>query len=85
MAHVAVFEDGTQAEETARVLREQGYDADVATQGSESYGAATARFFLDGDTDFHARAMVMSADADATSFDNAVTRHYGRVIRGTTP
>lgn len=82
MEQMAVFEDGTQAQETARVLREQGYVADVVTEGTESYGNATRRF-LEGDASFRAVAAVVSPDADRESFDNAVTIHRGRVITGT--
>ncbi len=80
MNNVAVFEDGIQAEETARVLREQGYDASVAMEG-DAYGAV-ARRFVEGDMSFKPVAVVTS-NADGTSFDHAVQIHHGRVITGT--
>ncbi len=83
MTRVAVFEDGTHAVETARILHEQGYEAAVATEGTDSFGAAAKRFFAGDTQQFRTTAVVTSDDADEESFVNVVNVHYGRVITGT--
>lgn len=82
MTRLAIFEAETQAKEAARMLHELGFEADVIPAGSESYGEAIKRFFRGETHGFNGTTLMTSDDAEQESFDNAVTKQYGRVITG---
>lgn len=83
MRRVGIFEDEPQAQQAATMLREQGFQADVISATSESYGEGIKRFFRGETHGFNGTILVTSEDAGEEQFDNAVVKQYGRVITDT--
>jgi hypothetical protein len=79
--NIAAFENEPDAEATATVLRENGYDAQVVLKGGEEYEERMHDFFQGKPVAFEAHALVLS-DADDDIFMRNVQRHYGHIIRG---
>lgn len=78
---IAAFESEPDAEATATVLREQGYDSEVIVKDGESYDERVKRFFA-GDVVSSEPHAVLISNADSIPFMAAVQHHYGIVIKG---
>ena len=78
---MAAFESEPDAEATAIVLRENGFDAEVLKRGAEDYEERTRDFFQGRPHEFAEHAILVS-NADRDTFMRNVQRHYGTVIRG---
>jgi hypothetical protein len=77
----AVFENEPDAEATAIVLRNQGFDARVKLthQDGEKYGDRMRDFFSGREHPFQVHA-VLTSDAGGDEFAREVAAHHGHVI-----
>jgi hypothetical protein len=77
----AVFENEPDAEATAIVLRNQGFEAQVQlkNQDGEHYGDRMRDFFSGRGQPFEAHA-VLTSDAGNDAFAHEVVAHHGHVI-----
>jgi len=78
---VAAFENEPDAEATATMLAELGYDSEVIVKAGANYDERMRAFFAGKPVPYEHHALLVS-EADAEPFDRAVIRHYGQVIRG---
>ncbi|MBV8489360.1 MAG: hypothetical protein JO199_02430 [Candidatus Eremiobacteraeota bacterium] len=77
----AAFENEPDAEATAIVLRENGYNATVLMGDEGGFERRTREFFQGKEQPYETHAVVAS-DADEDVFARNVVRHKGTVIRG---
>jgi hypothetical protein len=75
----AVFEHEPDAESTATVLRELGYDSQVLEHSDESYDDRMRAFFSGRERPFEVHA-ILTSDASADTFAREVAAHHGRVV-----
>ena len=77
----AVFENEPDAEATAIVLQNQGFDAQVKLthQDGENYGDRMRDFFSGREHPFQVHA-VLTSDAGSDAFAREVAAHHGHVI-----
>jgi hypothetical protein len=81
---IAAFENEPEAEATARMLRERGYDSKVVIREEQAYAQTSKEFFAGKPRTYEPHAFVISENADFKPFQRAANRHYGFVIRGET-
>ena len=79
---IAAFESEPEAQQTATILKEQGYDCTIVTRNDRSYEQRTADYFKGKAQSYQPQAYVISETAEFEPFLHAAQRHYGFVIRG---
>jgi hypothetical protein len=75
----AVFEHEPDAESTAIVLRELGFDGRVIEHSDESYDDRMRAFFSGRERPFEVHA-ILASDAHPDTFAREVAAHHGHVV-----